>query len=340
MSRYKQSGDFYHTYCREKNGSAKALAAAIDLGVCDMHYQDEQGRTLLHVAAEQNDRIKIRVLLKRGALPTARTHDGKTPSDLAREKGHLEAAETIADKIRVEEMGHKKNMLYTHLLNQITAMAKANLQGDNEEQAARLAAVKEASSLLASGAPLEPPGGHSCYPLHHAITANCTSLLPLLLAAGAPLTSSADSFGPVQMAWMTPDATPWVGVVVTRAAIHKIQMEMKLLDPELQILAETLVKSLEGDTPWAAKISVIGDSSSTLDSLLFRACASGATTLAWWIWHSGGSAVSQDKNEETPLHAALDAEHLGTATALVPPHGGEPLPAGQKRTCSFRSNTR
>ncbi|XP_047481586.1 receptor-interacting serine/threonine-protein kinase 4-like [Penaeus chinensis] len=100
---YTQSGDFYHTYCREKNGSANALAAAIDLGVCDMHYQDEQGRTLLHVAAEQNDRLKIRVLLERGALPTARTHDGKTPSDLAREKGHLEAAETIADKIRVEE---------------------------------------------------------------------------------------------------------------------------------------------------------------------------------------------------------------------------------------------
>lgn len=109
-------------------------------------------------------------------------------------------------------------MLYTRLLNQITAIAKANLQGDNEEQATRLAAVKEVSSLLASGAPLEPPGGHSCYPLHHAITANCTSLLPLLLAAGAPLTSSADSFGPVQMAWMTPDATPWVGVVVTRVS--------------------------------------------------------------------------------------------------------------------------
>lgn len=99
--------------------------------------------------------------------------------------------------------------------------------------------------------------------------------------------------------------------------IHKIQMEMKLLDPELQISAETLVKSLEGDKPWDAKINVIGDSSSTLDSLSFRACASGATTVAWWIWHSGGSAVSQNKNEETPLHAALDAGHLGTASALV-----------------------
>lgn len=103
----------------------------------------------------------------------------------------------------------------------------------------------------------------------------------------------------------------------SQAMIHKIQMEMKLLDPELQISAETLVKSLEGDKPWDAKINVIGDSSSTLDSLSFRACASGATTVAWWIWHSGGSAVSQNKNEETPLHAALDAGHLGTASALV-----------------------
>ncbi|XP_042884081.1 uncharacterized protein LOC122260749 [Penaeus japonicus] len=317
MSKYSQCGEFYHTYCEDKNTKSTALATAIDFGVCDLHYQDERGRTLLHVAAEQNDRRKIRVLLERGALPTARTHDGETPADLARQKGHLEAAEIILAKAKNKETGHKKNILYTHLLNLITTTSKANLQGDDEEQATRLAAVKEASSLLASGAPLEPPGGHSYYPLHHAITANCTPLLPLLLAAGAPLTSSVDAFGPIQMAWMTPDATPWVGVVVTRVLIHKILLEIKLLDPELKVSAETLVKSLEGDKPWDAKVSVLGDSPNTQDSLLFRACAAGATTFAWWIWHSGGSAVSQNKKGETPLHAALDAGHLDTATALV-----------------------
>ncbi|XP_042858197.1 serine/threonine-protein phosphatase 6 regulatory ankyrin repeat subunit A-like, partial [Penaeus japonicus] len=312
MSKYSQCGEFYHTYCEDKNTKSTALATAIDFGVCDLHYQDERGRTLLHVAAEQNDRRKIRVLLERGALPTARTHDGETPADLARQKGHLKAAERIVHGSIDKD--YEKNELYTRLLTLITETANANLQGDNEEQEARLAAVKEASSLLASGAPLEPPGCHSCYPLHLAIGTNCTPLLPLLLASGAPLTSSADGFGPVQVAWMTPDATPWVGVVVTRAAIHKIQSEMKLLGPELQISAEILVKSLEGYKPWDAKVITSKDSS---NSLLFRACAAGATTFAWWIWHSGGNTLSQDKDGETPLHAALDAGHLDTATALV-----------------------
>lgn len=116
MRQYKKSGDFYHAYCREKNASAEALATAVDFGVCDMHYQDERGRTLLHVAAEQGDRPKIGVLLERGALPTARTHDGKTPSDLAREKGHLEAAKDI-------ESGISKAMkVFTH-----TRMAYVNV---------------------------------------------------------------------------------------------------------------------------------------------------------------------------------------------------------------------
>ncbi|XP_037775315.1 serine/threonine-protein phosphatase 6 regulatory ankyrin repeat subunit C-like [Penaeus monodon] len=314
---YTQSGDFYHTYCREKNASAEALATAITFGVCDMHYQDEQGRTLLHVAAEQNDPLKIRVLLERGALPTARTHDGKTPSDLAREKGHLEAARTIADTIKVEEKECERNRLYARLLHLITRVAKVNLQGDNEEQAALLAAVKEASSLLASGAPLEPPEGHSCHALHLAIATNCTPLLTLLLAVGAPMTSSADGFGPVQLAWNTPDVTTWVGVVVTRAVIHKILMEMTLLDPNLQLSAETLVKSLEREKPWDARVIISENSSITLDSFLFQACASGATTFAWWIWHSGGSAVSQNKDKRTPLHAALASRHLDTAINLV-----------------------
>ncbi|XP_047481573.1 poly [ADP-ribose] polymerase tankyrase-1-like [Penaeus chinensis] len=171
--------------------------------------------------------------------------------------------------------------------------AKINLKGDNEEQAARLAAVKEASSLLASGAPLEPPEGHSYYALHLAIATNCTPLLPLLLAAGAPMTSSANL-----------------------AVIHKILMEMSLLEPHLQFSAETLVKSLEREKPWDARI-ISENSSMTLDNHLFRACASGATTFAWWVWHSGGSAVSQNKDKRTPLHAALDSGHLDTAISLV-----------------------
>ncbi|XP_047481034.1 uncharacterized protein LOC125033502 isoform X3 [Penaeus chinensis] len=319
MNQYNLSGDFYHTYCREKNGSAKALAAAIDFGMCDMHYQDEQGRTLLHVAAEQNDRLKIRVLLERGALPTARTHDGKTPSDLAREKGHLEAAKDIESEIDKAKQGYIEELAYNDLLNLITSAAQCTFDQDDKEQEARLAAVKKASSLLASGAPLEPPGGHSCYPLHHAITTNCTPLLSLLLAAGAPLTSSSNGLGLAETAWITPDITTWVGVVVTRAVVHKLRFEKRLLDPDSRLLPQinTLMELLQGEKPWNAKVSVLGDSPTTLNRLLFRACASGATTLAWWIWHSGGSAVAQKTDGKTPLHGALDNGQHDTAAALA-----------------------
>ncbi|XP_063612337.1 uncharacterized protein LOC134785836 [Penaeus indicus] len=319
MSQYNLSGDFYHTYCRKKNASAKAVATAIDFGVCDMHYQDEQGRTLLHVAAEQNDRPKIRVLLERGALPTARTHDGKTPSELAREKGYLEAAKDIESEIDKTKQGCIEELAYNDLLNLITSAAQCTFDQDDKEQEARLAVVKKASSLLASGAPLEPPGGQSCYPLHLAITTNCTPLLSLLLAAGAPLTSSSNGLGPVETAWITPDATTWVGVVVTRAVVHKLRFEKRLLDPDSRLLPriDTLMELLQGEKPWNAKVSVLGDSPTTLNRLLFRACASGATTLAWRIWHSGGSAVAQNKEGKTPLHGALDKGQIDTAAALA-----------------------
>lgn len=102
-----------------------------------------------------------------------------------------------------------------------------------------------------------------------------------------------------------------------QAVINKILMEMTLLDPNLQLSAETLVKSLEREKPWDARVIISENSSITLDSFLFQACASGATTFAWWIWHSGGSAVSQNKDKRTPLHAALASRHLDTAINLV-----------------------
>lgn len=121
--------------------------------------------------------------------------------------------------------GCKGELAYNDLMNLITAAAQRTFDQDDKEQEARLAAVKKASALLlASGAPLEPPGCHSCYPLHHAITTNCTPLLSLLLAAGAPLTSSSNGLGPVETAWITPDVTTWVGVVVTRVSNREVKL--------------------------------------------------------------------------------------------------------------------
>lgn len=85
--------------------NASILASSVDFGLFEIHFQDRQGRTLLHAAAEQNNLPNIRILLERGALPTALTFNGKTPSDLAREKGHLQAYNMISSNYICETKG-------------------------------------------------------------------------------------------------------------------------------------------------------------------------------------------------------------------------------------------
>lgn len=82
-----------------------------------------------------------------------------------------------------------------------------------------LATVKKVSGLLAKGAPLEPVGGYTVYPLHLAISGSCTDLLPLLLGAGAPLTSTTGSLGILQQAWLSPDVTTNAAAIVTSVRI-------------------------------------------------------------------------------------------------------------------------
>lgn len=78
--------------------------------------------------------------------------------------------------------------------------------------------MKTVTSLLATGTPLEfcEPFNNSALLL--AISTNSTPLLPLLLAAGAPLTATTSGLGPLQLAWITPGVTPWVSVVVARVS--------------------------------------------------------------------------------------------------------------------------
>nr|XP_027223557.1 ankyrin-1-like [Penaeus vannamei] len=310
--------------------SFQCTTSSVDFGLCEIHFQDQQGWTLLHAAAEQNNLPIIRILLERGALPTALTFNGKTPSDLAREKGHLQAYNMIISNYICETKGSPEE-LFVALLSLITETAYYNAyaattphdlestDASPKGQNPSLSAVRKASSLLTSGAPLEPPGSHTCYPLHLAITANCTPLLPLLLAAGAPLTATRDGLGPVQLAWLTPDITTWVAVLVTRAVRDRIAMEMQPLDDALQAAARALLEALDGERPWEAALERPAGSSDSLDALLFRAARGGPP-----LWPG-----------RTPLHAALDGGHLGTARALALHMGGTssfPTPTDDSRS--------
>jgi ankyrin repeat protein len=50
----------------------------------------EGGHTPLHSAAFNGNVAIVRLLLARGADPNAAKDDGKTPLDLARERGHVD----------------------------------------------------------------------------------------------------------------------------------------------------------------------------------------------------------------------------------------------------------
>jgi ankyrin repeat protein len=58
------------------------------------------GGTPLHTAAFTGDLRVIRMLLERGADPTLTLDDGKTAVDVARERGHAEAASVLGEATR------------------------------------------------------------------------------------------------------------------------------------------------------------------------------------------------------------------------------------------------
>ncbi|KAG7159650.1 putative Ankyrin-1-like 9, partial [Homarus americanus] len=90
--------------------------------------------------------------------------------------------------------------LYDQLLSLIT-------QSDDFEQGGR---------LLYAGAPLESPSGSSTQPLPLAITSNRREMVSLLLAAGAPLTTTCNGLNLLTLAWLSPDVTPPVQVIIIR----------------------------------------------------------------------------------------------------------------------------
>jgi uncharacterized protein len=66
------------------------LAAGADAAGADV-----QGYTPLHLAASRGDQAASELLIACGATHNARTPDGKTPADIAREKGHVDLADWL-----------------------------------------------------------------------------------------------------------------------------------------------------------------------------------------------------------------------------------------------------
>ncbi|MDI3324304.1 CHAT domain-containing protein [Pontibacterium granulatum] len=62
-----------------------------------LHEKDNQGRTLLHLVAEQGNLRLVDGLLEKGFKVTEQDHEGRTPIELAINQGHFKMVQTLAD---------------------------------------------------------------------------------------------------------------------------------------------------------------------------------------------------------------------------------------------------
>ena len=76
--------------------------------------------------------------------------------------------------------------------------------------------VREAGKLLSLGAPLQATKDLHTDAMVLAITCNRPRIVTLLAAAGAPLTTISGSLSLLQVAWLTPDVTTRVKILITR----------------------------------------------------------------------------------------------------------------------------
>ncbi|XP_069161125.1 espin-like protein [Procambarus clarkii] len=184
-------------------GNTGLLAGSIPQ-VYDGHQQDHTGRTLLHWAAELGPARVVKVLLEVCRVyPHVLTWAGETPADLALRAGHPQVFTTLHSYHRSKVEGGPGEM-YEQLLGVISLC-------DDTQQAGQ---------LLWSGASLEPLGCWSVSPLCLAVTSNRCRITTLLLAAGAPLTTTSHGLNLLTLAWCSPDVTLRLQITITRVSVH------------------------------------------------------------------------------------------------------------------------
>ncbi|XP_069158652.1 uncharacterized protein [Procambarus clarkii] len=197
-------------------GNTGRLASSIPQ-VYDGHQQDHTGRTLLHWAAELGPARVVKVLLEVCRVyPHVLTWAGETPADLALRAGHLQVINTLHSYHRSKVEGGPGEV-YEQLLGVISLC-------DDTEQAGQ---------LLWSGASLEPLGCWSVSPLCLAVTSNRCRITSLLLAAGAPLTTTSHGLNLLTLAWCSPDVTLRLQVTITRSIYNKERNKLQDLQEKI-----------------------------------------------------------------------------------------------------------
>lgn len=176
--------------------------------------------------------------------------------------------------------------------------------------------MKKVSHLLCAGCPVQPVGETIQSALHLAVDNDRPRILSLLLAAGATLTYSINNFNLLQQAWNSSNATSAVLCSLTRAYSSRLRAERDRLKScnEICLEIDTILQTLEGDTPWAA---AWGKGESVhLTALMAKAVQANCPTTAAFLQQAGAWCFFSG-SEPSPLHAALETEHWSLAKTLV-----------------------
>ncbi|KAF7509316.1 hypothetical protein GJ744_008210 [Endocarpon pusillum] len=126
------------------NGSARSLAALLDLPGVDVNIQDVNGNTPLHDAAGLDfDSEALEILLAKGARPDIRNGRGETPLDAARARGRKKN-ELILEKKYAEDLGMPERSMTGMSLKE-PILTQAAQQGDEAAVESILAAYGDQS---------------------------------------------------------------------------------------------------------------------------------------------------------------------------------------------------
>ncbi|XP_064121925.1 uncharacterized protein LOC135226379 isoform X2 [Macrobrachium nipponense] len=357
-SRYEGSGSAFVKRGRVFSvWEQSRLFKSIKDGAAEMHYMDEKGNTILHVALEAGNEVVADMLIETGALVVAQNHKGQTPLDVALNKQKYV-------NLRKPDLQDSRYDAFLHILLLSVVTQTVGLEVDNNSSqihfdnsqdtldrsilGIKLEIIKNFSKLVSSSVLYDPVGSCGRHILPLAITTNNGMLLPLLLASGFPLTTSDSGLGIVQVAWLTPDITTWVVMVVTRAVINQLQSDLDALkiitnvDPHeksmLDILIRAisnLIKSLWGSKPWEAQFKCPDDVTPT--QLYVTASLYGVTLTAWYIWRAGASNFHRTCPfcRCNALEGALSNKCYSTAFRLVVDMDANPFLKNKDREVSI-----
>jgi len=318
------------------NGSARSLAALLDLPNIDINLQDVYGNTPLHDAAGHCDYSALQVLLDKGVSIGIRNRRGKTPLDTARANGRKINVSILKEKY-AEELAMPKRSL-TGMSLQEPSLIQAAQQGDEAAVDSILATFKEDRTIDIE----EKDDWLGRTPLQHATDAGFLRIVKKLHKAGATINVQ-DRFGRTAIQIAAMRYRPRIARYFLRNGVDMTLKDqwgvgvMEDADPALQVLLLecgieiTNDQDLDGLIGWAAQLGsmkavhrLIGAGADIQVKDRFglsayeRAKQAGKTEVAKYLDRVGRSEADSKTPVPTPVTSSDSINTLNATTDPEP----------------------